>query len=68
MREAPPSRSVAPSVGKAGRGQFRCYQCRQIFQMKEGDWHPWNTMEVHLCQACDRSTQERPERKKASRM
>jgi len=48
---------------KPGRGQFKCYQCRKIYASKDGDWYTWENMEVHLCKACDKSTQTRPERK-----
>jgi hypothetical protein len=45
-----------------GRGQFKCFQCRKIFQMKDGDWHLWKSMEVHLCLQCEKLTRDKPER------
>jgi hypothetical protein len=49
---------------KPGKGQFKCFQCRRIFSMKDGDWYFWNTMEVHLCISCERTTRDHTERKK----
>ena len=53
-----------PIAPKPARGQFKCFHCRQLFPMKEGDWHTWNSMEVHLCKACNKATKDRPERGK----
>jgi hypothetical protein len=47
---------------KPGKGQFKCFHCRRIFLSKDGDWHPWRTMEVHLCRGCEKLTQKSPER------
>jgi hypothetical protein len=52
---------------KPARNQFKCFHCRLIFASKDGDWHAWNTMEVHLCQPCEKETRARPERKTKSR-
>ena len=44
------------------KGQFRCFRCRGVFLMREGDWFAWNSMEVHLCKGCDVKTRGVPER------
>lgn len=49
-------------LASLGRGQFRCFRCRKVFPMKDGDWHHWKAMEVHLCVACDKDTRNAPER------
>ena len=48
---------------KPGKNQFKCFHCRRIFSSKDGNWYTWNTMEVHLCNACEKATREKPERK-----
>jgi hypothetical protein len=30
--------------------------------MKDGNWHHWQSMEVHLCKNCEKLTREQPER------
>jgi hypothetical protein len=47
---------------KLSKNQFKCYYCRHIFAMKEGDWFQWETMQVHLCRACEKVTEDKPER------
>jgi hypothetical protein len=47
---------------KPGKGQFKCFVCRKIFQNKDGDWLTWNNMEVHLCRVCEKATKGKPER------
>jgi hypothetical protein len=44
------------------KGQFKCFECRSVFAQRDGDWHPWDHMQVHLCRGCERKTQQRPER------
>jgi hypothetical protein len=44
------------------KGQFRCFRCRKVYMMKDGDWHHWQSMEVHLCRGCDKDTRNAPER------
>jgi hypothetical protein len=56
--------SASANAPKPGKGQFRCYSCRNIYPMKEGDWFEWSEMEVHLCRDCQKKTQDRPERRK----
>jgi hypothetical protein len=58
-KQAQPQRSLAP----IGKGQFRCFRCRSVFAVKDGDWHHWNSMEVHLCLACEKETRNSGERK-----
>ena len=56
--------NLAPaSPPKMGKGQFKCFHCRNIYPQKDGSWHHWNSMEVHLCKTCDRTTKERAERR-----
>jgi hypothetical protein len=47
---------------KPGKNQFKCFHCRLVFAQRDGDWFNWNSMQVHLCKACERLTQKRPER------
>ncbi len=47
---------------KAGKGQFKCFHCRQIFAMKDGDWVDWDSMQVHLCRTCEKKTADEPQR------
>lgn len=47
---------------KPGKGQFRCFQCRQLFRSKDGNWYMWTSMEVHLCNGCEKTTRDQPER------
>jgi hypothetical protein len=47
---------------KRSRNQFRCFQCRLVFQQRDGDWFNWDSMQVHLCRTCDKATEKRPER------
>jgi hypothetical protein len=51
-----------PPLAPLAKGQFRCFRCRNIFLMKDGDWFHWNAMEVHLCTPCDKQTRSVPER------
>jgi len=55
--------SKNPPTTKPRSGQFKCFRCRELFPSKEGDWHSWQTMEVHLCRKCEKETQNTPERK-----
>jgi hypothetical protein len=52
---------------KAGRNQFKCFQCRKIFATKDGEWRDWNEMQVHLCFGCDKQTLDKPERNRRAR-
>ena len=45
-----------------GKGQFRCFRCRKVYAMRDGDWFHWQSMEVHLCVPCDKDTRNAPER------
>jgi hypothetical protein len=47
------------------KNQFRCFHCRNVFPQRDGDWHSWKSMEVHLCHGCDKLTADRPERSSA---
>jgi hypothetical protein len=47
---------------KAGKGQFKCYKCRKIYQARDGDWYNWESMEVHLCHKCEKETKGKDER------
>lgn len=53
---------MLPEPKKAPKGQFKCFCCRKLFPMREGNWFQWKTMEVHLCLGCDRTTRNTPER------
>jgi hypothetical protein len=64
MNMAKPALAKEVEERKPGKNEFKCFQCRNITSSKEGDWHSWNAMEVHLCRVCDKTTQNRPERKK----
>jgi hypothetical protein len=55
-----PDVSSAPKIGK---GQFKCFHCRKVYLQKDGDWHRWQSMEVHLCKGCESKTRTSPERK-----
>ncbi len=48
---------------KPGKGQFKCFHCRQFFPNKDGDWHHWKNMEVILCRTCEKLTHNHPERR-----
>jgi hypothetical protein len=50
------------NVQKPGRGEFKCFNCRQVHPFKEGDWYPWADIEVHLCKSCESVTRKKPER------
>jgi hypothetical protein len=54
------------STLKPGKNQFKCFHCRLIFANKDGDWFHWEDMQVHLCKACDKLTEKKPERSKRS--
>lgn len=47
---------------KLAKNQFKCFQCRKVFASKNGDWFNWNTMQVHLCEPCQKVTKDKPER------
>jgi hypothetical protein len=47
---------------KVGRNQFKCFHCRLVFAQKDGDWHNWDQMQVHLCRTCDKLTEGKPQR------
>ncbi|MGZ6311263.1 MAG: hypothetical protein ACXWPM_01415 [Bdellovibrionota bacterium] len=49
---------------KAGKNQFRCFHCRNVFANRDGDWFNWDQMQVHLCRKCDKATVGKPERGK----
>lgn len=50
-----PTQSSQPEK-KLAKGTFKCFQCRKIFQTKDGDWFDWNQMQVHMCWSCDKAT------------
>ncbi|MCM2322152.1 MAG: hypothetical protein NDJ90_02715 [Oligoflexia bacterium] len=52
---------------KAGKNQFKCFHCRQVFANKDGDWFDWDQMQVHLCKGCERLTAKAPQRKRGKR-
>jgi hypothetical protein len=41
-------------AAKPGKGQLRCYHCRQIVLLKEGSWCDWKNFQVFLCRVCSR--------------
>lgn len=47
---------------KIPKGSFKCFHCRKLFAMKDGEWRHWGSMEVHLCKGCDKSTKDHKER------
>ena len=57
------SETPVAQPAKLPKGQFRCFKCRKTFLMREGNWHRWEQMEVHLCIACERLTRGAAERK-----
>lgn len=44
------------------KSQFRCFHCRLVVSRREGNWFDWDTMQVHLCPACDKATRGFSER------
>ena len=40
---------------RIGKGQLRCFQCHQIYQAKEGNWHDHKSQQVFLCKTCERA-------------
>jgi hypothetical protein len=56
------SEQSKPPLATLAKGQFRCFRCRGVFMMKDGDWYHWKAMEVHLCNSCDKQTRNAPER------
>ncbi|MBC7692719.1 MAG: hypothetical protein H7222_13235 [Methylotenera sp.] len=50
--------TVEKTEPKAGKNQFKCFVCRNIFANKDGDWFNWDQMQVHLCRTCEKSTQK----------
>jgi hypothetical protein len=59
--------SPQEQLKKPAKGQFVCFYCKKHFLMRLGDWYPWNTMEVHLCVPCEKTTRTMPERNKSHR-
>lgn len=53
---------MLPTASKLAKNQFKCFHCRLVFAQRDGDWFNWETMQVHLCKACDKLTEKRPER------
>jgi len=53
-----------PNEPKALKGQFKCYSCRKIYPNRDGDWHNWEQMQVHLCRNCEKTTKENGQRKR----
>ena len=43
--------TTAPKLGK---GQMRCYRCRNAVPLKDGDWHNLQLQQVFLCNRCAR--------------
>ncbi len=58
--------NMKATYSKPGRNQFKCFHCRLVFSAKEGDWYTWNTIEVHLCNNCEKLTKAKPERRSSS--
>lgn len=50
------------STTKLPKNHFKCFQCRLLFNQRDGDWFVWESMQVHLCRACNKLTEKRPER------
>ncbi len=42
-------------VSTVGKGQLRCFQCRQAIQMKDGKWHDHKNQQVFLCRTCEKA-------------
>jgi hypothetical protein len=38
-----------------GKGQMRCFQCRQAYLMKDGNWVDHKNQQVFLCKSCEKS-------------
>lgn len=53
---------MTPIITKAAKNQFRCFHCQLVFAQRDGDWFNWESMQVHLCQPCNKLTEQRPER------
>ncbi len=53
---------MLPTASKLARNQFKCFHCRLVFIQRDGDWFNWDSMQVHLCQTCEKLTEKRPER------
>jgi phage FluMu protein Com len=51
---------------KLSKNQFRCFHCRRVFAQRDGDWINWDSMQVHLCNSCNKLTAKRPERPQTS--
>lgn len=50
-----------------GKGQLRCFQCRQAFPLKEGAWHLHDYQQVFLCKACAKASKEAPQSPSSSK-
>jgi hypothetical protein len=61
--DSAPAQTKQTEERKPGRNEFKCFNCRTIFSNKDGDWYAWNSMEVHLCNPCDKLTKNKAERK-----
>lgn len=59
-----PAQNKDAAPKKLRNGDFKCFRCRQVFPGKEGNWFAWRSMEVHLCKACEKATENSPERRK----
>lgn len=53
---------MAMLPGKLPRNTFKCFQCRALFNQREGTWIDWDTMQVHLCDPCERTTKDHEDR------
>ena len=51
-----------PKLPPVPKTHFRCFHCRNVHARRDGAWHDWQNMQVHLCPKCERATQGRPER------
>jgi len=62
-REGDPKMETA----KIPRNHFRCYNCRNVFAQRDGEWFHWDSMQVHLCNSCNKKTESRPERARSGK-
>jgi hypothetical protein len=53
---------MSTAEATVGKNQFKCFHCRHVFAKKDGDWFNWDQMQVHLCNTCDKSTKQTPQR------
>jgi hypothetical protein len=42
-------------ISSVGKGQLRCFKCRAVCAMKDGNWHDYKNQQVFLCKTCGKA-------------